>query len=109
MRAIANCERCKAGYSTNCDLAKLIHAAEQVVAPKMSGPQIIDSVALILGYAGVYSSFFLHAKRAAERFGVDPLAILLELGKRRIVVGQEDQIIDVAFELSQSPEKVASL
>jgi 4-hydroxy-2-oxovalerate aldolase len=90
----------KAGYQTGCDLNQLIHAAEHVVAPKMSRPQIIDSVALILGYAGVYSSFFLHAKRAAEQFGVDPLAILVELGKRRVVGGQEDQIIDVAYELS---------
>jgi len=91
----------KQGYLTNCDLSKLIRAAEDIVAPKMSRPQIIDSVALILGYAGVYSSFFLHAKRAAERFGVDALTILEELGKRRIVGGQEDQIIDVAYELSQ--------
>jgi 4-hydroxy-2-oxovalerate aldolase len=91
----------KAGYQTGCDLKKLIQAAEQNVAPKMQRPQIIDSVALILGYAGVYSSFFLHAKRAAERFDVDPLEILEELGRRRIVGGQEDQIIDVAYELSQ--------
>jgi 4-hydroxy-2-oxovalerate aldolase len=99
----------KAGYQTGCDLGKLIHAAENIVAPKMSGPQIIDSVALILGYAGVYSSFFLHAKRAAEQFGVDPLAILVELGKRRIVGGQEDQIIDVAYELSQNTSKIVTL
>jgi 4-hydroxy-2-oxovalerate aldolase len=96
----------KAGYPTGCDLHQLIHAAEKVVAPKMSRPQIIDSVALILGYAGVYSSFFLHAKRAAEKFGVDPLDILVELGKRRVVGGQEDQIIDVAYELSQKQNKV---
>ncbi|UOF92631.1 4-hydroxy-2-oxovalerate aldolase [Fodinisporobacter ferrooxydans] len=98
----------KAGFQTGTDLAKLIHAAEDVVAPKMTRPQIIDSVALILGYAGVYSSFFLHAKRAAERFGVDPLAILVELGKQRIVGGQEDQIIDVAYELSKK-ERVGAL
>ncbi|MBX6395350.1 MAG: 4-hydroxy-2-oxovalerate aldolase [Alicyclobacillaceae bacterium] len=91
----------RSGYETGCDLNALIEAAEQVVAPRMKRPQIIDSVALLLGYAGVYSSFFLHAKRAAEKFGVSPLEILVELGRRRIVGGQEDQIIDVAYELSQ--------
>jgi 4-hydroxy 2-oxovalerate aldolase len=94
----------KSGYDTACDLMRLIHAAEDIVAPKMTRPQIVDSVALMLGYAGVYSSFFLHAKRAAEQFGVDPLEILVELGKRRIVGGQEDQIIDIAYEFSQKQD-----
>ena len=54
----------------------------------------------MLGYAGVYSSFLLHAYRAAEKFGLDPRDILVELGRRKMVGGQEDMIIDVAFQLA---------
>jgi hypothetical protein len=56
--------------------------------------------AMIMGYAGVYSSFMLHAKKAAKRFDVDVRDILMELGKRKAVGGQEDWIIEVAHELS---------
>jgi 4-hydroxy 2-oxovalerate aldolase len=55
----------------------------------------------MLGYAGVYSSFLLHTYRAAEKFGLNPRDILVELGKRRMVGGQEDMIVDVAYQLSQ--------
>ena len=55
----------------------------------------------MLGYAGVYSSFLLHTERASKRFNVSPREILVELGKRKVVGGQEDMIIDVAYELSQ--------
>jgi 4-hydroxy 2-oxovalerate aldolase len=62
---------------------------------------VIDRAGLLLGYAGVYGSFLLHAQRAAERYQVDVGEILLELGRRRIVGGQEDMILDVALELAR--------
>jgi 4-hydroxy 2-oxovalerate aldolase len=66
----------------------------------MRRPQIIDKNSLSIGYAGVYGSFLLHAIRASERFHVDTRDILIEMGKRKTVGGQEDMIIDVAYELS---------
>jgi 4-hydroxy 2-oxovalerate aldolase len=89
------------GWSTGVDLLRISDAAEDVVRPVMPREQIIDRSALALGYAGVYGSFLLHAERAAERFGVDAREILLELGRRKVVGGQEDMIIDVALELSR--------
>lgn len=91
----------KAGYRTGIDPLRVMDVAEEVVAPIMPRPQIIDRDGLTLGYAGVYGSFLLHAQRAAERFGVDARDILLELGRRKVVGGQEDMIVDVALELSQ--------
>ncbi|HVA85391.1 MAG TPA: 4-hydroxy-2-oxovalerate aldolase, partial [Candidatus Saccharimonadales bacterium] len=91
----------KLGYRTGVDLLGIMDVAEDVVRPIMSREQIIDRPALTLGYAGVYSSFLLHAERAAERFGVDVREILLELGRRKVVGGQEDMIVDVALELSR--------
>lgn len=90
----------RVGYETGVDLLRIMDVAEDVVAPLMSRPQLIDRSTLTLGYAGVYSSFLLHAERAAARFGVDVREILLELGRRRVVGGQEDMIVDVALELS---------
>jgi 4-hydroxy 2-oxovalerate aldolase len=89
------------GYVTGVDTLRAMDVAEAVVAPIMPREQIIDRSALTLGYAGVYSSFLLHAERAAERFGVDAREILLELGRRKVVGGQEDMIVDVALELSR--------
>ena len=70
--------------------------------PIMLRPQTIDTDALMLGYAGVYSSFLLHARRAAEQFGLKTGDILKELGRRGMVGGQEDMIVDVAYQLSKS-------
>jgi 4-hydroxy 2-oxovalerate aldolase len=89
------------GYATGVDTMRAMDLAEDVVAPIMPREQIIDRTALTLGYAGVYSSFLLHAERAAARFGVDVRDVLLELGRRRVVGGQEDMIVDVALELSR--------
>lgn len=89
------------GYRTGVDPLAIMDVAEDVVRPIMPREQIIDRSALTLGYAGVYSSFLLHAERAAERFGVDAREILLELGRRKVVGGQEDMIVDVALELAR--------
>ena len=91
----------KLGYATGIDTMAMADVAEDVVRPIMPREPIVDRSALALGYAGVYGSFLLHAERAAERFGVDAREILLELGRRRIVGGQEDMIVDVALELSK--------
>jgi 4-hydroxy 2-oxovalerate aldolase len=64
-------------------------------------PQEITRDSLVLGYAGVYSSFLLHAKRAAKKFGIDSRDILVELGRRKVVGGQEDMIVDVAAEIAK--------
>lgn len=89
------------GIQTGIDLYKLMDVSEDVVSQILQKPQIINRDSLTLGYAGVYSSFLLHAKRAAEKFSVDSRDILIELGKRKIVGGQEDMIVDVAAELSK--------
>lgn len=90
------------GYNTGLDLYGYMDVSENIVEPLMHRPQTINSAALMLGYAGVYSSFLLHTYRAAEKFCLNPRDILVELGKRGMVGGQEDMIVDVAFALSQS-------
>lgn len=96
----------KLGYETGVDLYKIMDVADDIVAPKMKRPQVIDKNSLSIGYAGVYGSFLLHSLRAAEKFGVDARDILVELGKRKTVGGQEDMIVDVAYELSQKKEAI---
>ncbi|TYS90744.1 4-hydroxy-2-oxovalerate aldolase [Rossellomorea aquimaris] len=86
---------------TGIDHYKMMDLAEDIVAPILENPQEITKGSLILGYAGVYSSFLLHAQKAARKFNVDPRDILVELGRRGVVGGQEDMIVDVASELSK--------
>jgi 4-hydroxy 2-oxovalerate aldolase len=88
------------GHQTGVDLFALMDVAQDVVAPRLPRPQVIDRESLVLGYAGVYSSFRLHAERAARRYGVDARDVLVELGRRAIVGGQEDMIIEVAAEMA---------
>ena len=94
------------GVRTGIDVLKIIDAAEDVVRPVMDEECVLDRLALIMGYAGVYSSFLKHAYRAAERYGVSGAEILLECGRQRLVGGQEDQIIQIAAELARQPASV---
>ena len=91
----------KQGLDLSLDLYKLMDAAEYVISPMMPYEPITNRDAIAIGYAGVYSTFLLHARKAGERYGVDPREILVELGQRQAVAGQEDWILDVALELSR--------
>jgi 4-hydroxy 2-oxovalerate aldolase len=88
------------GIETGVALYPLIDGADTLVRPIQQRPVQTDGNALMLGFAGVYSSFLLHTERAAAKFGVDPRDILVELGRRRMVGGQEDMIVDVALDLA---------
>lgn len=89
------------GISTGIDLYKMLDLAEDTIAPILSQPQEISRDNLLLGYAGVYSSFLLHAKKAAKQFEVTSADILRELGNLKVVGGQEDMILDVAARLAK--------
>ena len=89
------------GADHGVDLYGVMDVAEDLVVPMMDHPVRLDREALVLGYAGVYSSFLLFAQRAGQRYNVAPRDILVELGKRKTVGGQEDMIEDVALELAK--------
>jgi 4-hydroxy 2-oxovalerate aldolase len=89
----------KQGIETGVDTFAMMDAAQEAVRPIQPEMGVIDRDGLMLGYAGVYGSFLLHAKRASERYGVPTRDILVELGRRGMVGGQEDMIIDVALQL----------
>ena len=89
------------GYETGLDFYGLMDLAAEVVEPIMLRPQTIDNGSLMLAYTGVYSSFLLHVYDAAKKYSLDPRDILVELGRRKMVGGQEDMIIDVAYQLTQ--------
>lgn len=96
----------KMGFDSGIQLSVLLDAAEEIVSHIMPGPIVLDRDNILSGYAGVYNSFLLHVKAAAEKYDVSPTDILMELGKRHAIAGQEDWIIDVAIELSKKKMKV---
>lgn len=91
---------------TGIDVYKMMDVAEEIVAPILQKPQEITREGLLLGYAGVYSSFLVHANKAAKQFKVDAKDILIELGKRKVVGGQEDMIVDIAAEMAKKTVKL---
>jgi 4-hydroxy 2-oxovalerate aldolase len=95
---VAVCDRL--GIRTGIDVFTLFDAAEDSVRPVMNGECVLDRMSLVMGYAGVYSSFLKHAYRAAERYGVSGAEILARAGERKLVGGQEDQLIGIALELA---------
>jgi 4-hydroxy 2-oxovalerate aldolase len=94
----------KIGVKTGIDFFDIADAAEDVVRPAMPAECLLDRNALIMGYSGVYSSFLKHAVRQAERYGVPASALLHRAGQRKLIGGQEDQLIDIALEIKREQD-----
>ncbi|MFF0493248.1 4-hydroxy-2-oxovalerate aldolase [Nocardia sp. NPDC004068] len=103
---VAVCD--KLNIRTGIDFYAIADAAEDVVRPAMPTECLLDRQSLMMGYAGVYSSFLKHAERQAERYNVSAAEMLVRAGHRKLVGGQEDQLIDIALELQREQQAVTA-
>tara|TARA_R110001592_G_scaffold363372_1_gene686027 strand:- start:138116 stop:139168 length:1053 start_codon:yes stop_codon:yes gene_type:complete len=97
---VAVCDRM--GIETGCDLFKLMDMAEDIILPMMEHVVRVDRSSLTMGYAGVYSTFLLHANRIGSKYGIATRDILVELGRRKMIGGQEDMIEDTALTMAKA-------
>lgn len=97
----------KLGVRTGINTLAVIDAAEDVVRPLMTSECVPDRMSVLMGYAGVYSSFLRHAERLGKRYGVSGAEILIQAGQRNLVGGQEDQLVGIAVELAGEAGRAA--
>lgn len=95
----------KMGYETNADVYKLMEVGETHVRPLVQHSLEITNDSIMLGYIGIYSSFLLEVKEASKKFNIPANLIFEELGRRKVVGGQEDQILDICYKILENKNK----